>query len=104
MSLDFSLSRMQKVEVFDINITHNLSVMAAEAGVYDELWCGGGRTARDILPTLETGLTKLRDNPDHFKRFDASNGWGTYSDFVRFVEDVIQACHEFPDAEIWVSE
>ena len=104
MSLDFSL--MGRAPVFDINITHNLCKMAQEAGIYECLWRpnhDGQRKAKDIIKLLSAGLEMLRANPEHFKTFNASNGWGTYEQFVPFVEKVLQACEDNPDAEIEVS-
>jgi hypothetical protein len=106
MSLDFSLVAVRPVVIFDTNITHNLGAMAAEAGIYDCLWRPdehGFEYARDIIPTLHRGLADLKENPEHYKKFDASNGWGIYEHFVPFVEQVLQACEENPDAKIEVS-
>ena len=109
MSLDFDLQYEidgNEVGVFDINITHNLGKMADEAGVYYALWRPDERDwkiAKDIIPILEDGLTKLKENPEHYKKFDAENGWGTYEHFVPFVEDVLRACKQYPSAIIRIS-
>lgn len=103
MSLDFSLIEERPVEVFEANITHNLTKMADEAGVYKALWRpeeNGFRVANDIIWILECGLSKLKANPEHFKKFDAPNGWGSYKNFVPFVERVLDACRANPDAKI----
>lgn len=106
MSLDFSLTRIQKTGVFDTNITHNLTQMADKAGIYEVLWRPdehGFNKAEDIILTLEKGLADLKARPDYFKQFDAENGWGKYEHFVPFVEGVLGACKEYPDAQISVS-
>lgn len=106
MSLDFSLYAMRETEVFDGNITHNLTEMADACGLYAVLWRpseNGFKTAREIIPLLEKGLHELQDNPYKFKQFNAPNGWGEYGDFVRFVRDVLVACRENPDARIEAS-
>ena len=93
-----------KVELFSSNITHNLNTMAEEAGIYkalwrpDELW--ENPTANKLIPHLEAGLLKLKSHPEHYKQFDASNGWGTYKDFVPFVEKVLIACKKHPKASV----
>ena len=38
-----------------------------------------------------------------FEAFNAPNGWGLYIHFVPFVEAVLAACEEHPDATIRVS-
>jgi hypothetical protein len=106
MSLDFSLERTQPTTVFDINITHNLGEMASKAGIYFALWRPeekGYEIAGDIISVLKKGLTKLKAEPDYYKKFDAENGWGTYEHFVPFVEEVLKNCIEYPDAVIRVN-
>lgn len=106
MSLDFYLTRVQETTVFDANITHNLGKMADEAGIYYALWRPeekGFVTASDIIPILEKGLEDLKARPEYFEQFNAENGWGLYKHFVPFVEEVLNACREYPDAKISVS-
>lgn len=106
MSLDFYLTETKPTEVFWINITHNLAKMADECGIYEALWRpneNNYKYAKDIIPNLKNGLNKLKTNPDFYKTFNASNCWGTYENFVSFVEQTLKACVENPDAEIRVS-
>lgn len=106
MSLDFYLSRVQETVVFDANITHNLGKMADAAGIYYALWRPeekGYSTASDIIPLLEKGLADLKSRPDYFQQFNSENGWGMYEHFVPFVERVLNACKEFPDASVEAS-
>lgn len=105
MSPNFYLKRTQPTVVFDRNITHNLSEMAKEAGIYEVLRHPnehGYHKAEQIIPILKEGLEKMKRNPVFFKKFDSRNGWGLYIHFVPFVEDVLAACEEYPDAEIEV--
>lgn len=83
---------------FDVSITHNLSAMFGHAGVYSILWRGGGLRAGDVLPKLEAALADMRARPEHFRTFDAPNGWGTYRDAVPWLARVVDACREYPDA------
>ncbi len=93
----------QRVNVGEFNITHNLGKMATEAGIYQLLWHGdedGIKTAGQMIPQLQAGLAMLKSNPNHFKKFNSSNGWGVYENFVGFVEDILQGCIENPDADV----
>ena len=104
MSLDFELIFERKVD--DSNITHNLTKMASEAGIYDCLWRpeeNGYYRAEDIIEPLREGLRKLKDDPEYFKQFNSPNGWGTYEHFVPFVEDILESCIIFPEAKIVTS-
>lgn len=93
-------------EVYSANITHNLGKMAGEALIYQALWRPeeiGISKARQLIEPLEAGLAKLRANPAHFEKFNASNGWGLYIHFVPFVEKYLAACKEFPEANVHAS-
>jgi len=93
-------------EIFSANITHNLNTMADKARIYEALWRPEeikAKQAKDIIPILEKGLKKLKEKPEYFKQFDAENGWGTYKDFIPWVENYLEACKEYPEAEIYVN-
>ena len=79
MSLDVMLFAVRRIEVYESNITHNLSGMAREAGIYECLWRPeeiGITKAEQLIKPLEEGLALLKREPEHFKKFDAPNGWG----------------------------
>jgi hypothetical protein len=106
MSLDFYLERTQPTTVFSRNITHNLTKMASEAGIYKALWKpneSGYYKAEQIIPILLKGLELLEGDPERFQKFNSPNGWGMYEHFVPFVKAVLEACEEYPDADIAVS-
>ena len=91
--------------VFEANITHNLGKMAGEAGIYECLWRPnqyGYEKANDIIELLEDGINLLMAKPEHFKQFNASNGWGTYEGLISFAENVLNACKNYPHATIRV--
>lgn len=103
MSLDVCLRAVKPVAVFDYNITHNLSRMAEEAGIYQYLWRPEElhiKVASELIVPLEAGLARLHAEPERFKAFNPSNGWGDYYGLVRFVEAYLDACRENPDATV----
>ena len=105
MSLDVYLTAVRPTEVYSDNITHNLNVMAGEAGIYEALWRPeeiGITLAHQLIPILEEGLAKLRANPEHYEKFNPENGWGNYVGLVKFVVDYLAACKENPDARVSV--
>jgi hypothetical protein len=92
--------------LYRANITHNLNTMAQAAGVYRELWRPdeiGFIKASDLIKPLSRGLMLLCEDPDTFKAFNPSNGWGDYNLFIRFVSGYLAACIEHPEATIEVS-
>ena len=118
MSLDVSLFRKYHVsyddgktleekeeEVFEANITHNLSEMADKAGIYEACWVPekiGATKAKDILPILEKGYADMKARPNYFKQFNSPNGWGLYKHFLPWVREYLEACKEYPECEIRV--
>jgi len=114
MSLDVTLyteidmggEEKEYIEFFSANITHNLNTMADWAGIYFTCWRPdekGYFYAKDLIQDLELGLKDLKGNPEFFKKYDAENGWGTYEDFVPWVEEYLNACKRYPKALIAVS-
>jgi hypothetical protein len=97
---------VEVVPIFDRNITHNLNKMAEAAGIYMQLWRPdeiGVTKASEIIEPLKEGLNELLTRPEYYKKYDSSNGWGVYPDFVEFVQAVLAACEQNPDARIEVS-
>lgn len=91
--------------VYTANITHNLNNMADEAGIYKHLWRPDEIDvgfAHQLIDPLEEGLQFLKENPQHYKRFNPSNGWGDYEGLVSFVERYLEACKKYPQAEVSV--
>lgn len=92
--------------LFSSNITSNLNIMASNAGIYRILWRAdelGIQTASELIDPLKEGLAKLKSNPAHYKQFDAKNGWGTYDQFIPWIEEYLQACIDYPEARVFVS-
>jgi hypothetical protein len=92
-------------EVFTANVTHNLNTMAGEAGIYKHLWRPDEleiKKAVQLIEPLTAGLALLKSDPERFQKFNPSNGWGTYGGLVTFVEDYLEACKKYPDADVSV--
>lgn len=85
---------------FSSNITHNLTEMFDEAGVYEILWRGDGLRAGDVLPRLEEALALMRADPPRFEKHNSPNGWGLYIHAVPWLARVVDACREYPDAKL----
>ncbi len=95
-----------KATLFSRNITHNLNRMADAAGIYKALWRPeeiGASKARELEPILTEGLARLRSDPEHYKKLNPENGWGSYEGLVLFVEEYLKACRLYPDLNVKVS-
>ena len=108
-------------DVYSANITHNLGKMAAEAGLYEALWRpyqlkegydipedeydeeydfekANPVQAHEIIPIIEKGLEDMKARPKHYEKFNSSNGWGMYHNFVPWIEKYLQALKEYPES------
>jgi hypothetical protein len=106
MSLDVMLTAVRETTVFDANVTHNLNRMADEAGIYKHLWRPeeiGITKAAQLIEPLHAALVLMRADPARFEALNPENGWGSYEDFVPWVEAYLRACEENPDATVAVS-
>ncbi|KKM44176.1 hypothetical protein LCGC14_1561940 [marine sediment metagenome] len=106
MSLDVYLEATRPTAVYSRNITHNLGEMADKAGIYKHLWRPEELNitkAVDLVDPLNKGLSRLKGDPEYYRKFNPDNGWGNYENLVEFVEEYIIACVENKDASISVS-
>lgn len=103
---DHEHMRDQVEELYWANITHNLGAMAKEAGIKDYLWVpddiGISKASQLIIP-LEHGLRRLEGDPEGFRKHNPPNGWGNYEGFVKFVRNYLEACKEYPEANVYAS-
>lgn len=105
MGIDVYLTKVvtEEKEIFAWSCTHNLIEMAEEAGLYEYLWKPdnlGIKKARDLIAPLTEGLNILKSYPDRFKKFNPSNGFGSYDGFINFVCNYLNACKEEPDSNV----
>jgi hypothetical protein len=92
-------------ELYNGNVTHNLTDMAREAGLYELLWHPeevGIERGEQLVAPLSEGLERLRADPERFKEHNPSNGWGDYDVFVTFVAEYLDACSRHPEANVRV--
>lgn len=103
MSLDVYLEVVKPVEVFSANITHNLNKMAEAAGIYKHLWWPeelGITKAGELIAPLKLGYTAMKLNPDFYRKYEPENKWGTYDNFIPWLEKYIEACEQNPEATV----
>jgi hypothetical protein len=104
MGLDIGLKALIEISVVDENITHNVSKMWREAGIYESLYNSEGKTAKEVIPVLIEGYTKMLSDPKKFKELDSPNGWGAYENALPWLNKLILKFQEYPDGVIWVSK
>ena len=111
----------QRESLYSSNITHNLGKMADEAGIYEALWRpyqlkegydipkddykaeweyedANPVRAYEISPIIEKGLEDMKKRPKHYEKFNSSNGWGMYHNFVPWIEQYLEALKKHPES------
>ena len=87
----------------DANITWNVrKIIELSTGLPWHNEANNGY-CKDVMPAIERGLCELVTNPEKYKPYEASNGWGTVEGTKRFFERVLDCWHrysEWEDAEV----
>ena len=102
MSLDIDLIVNGEC-VWSRNITHNLNVIADKVDAYDHIWRAdeaGIKYAKDNIQNLRVAMSRFYLEYDELLRLNPSNGWGTLDGLIEFTKAYLEACIEYPDAEI----
>jgi hypothetical protein len=113
-------------QVYEDNLTHNLTKMSSECELYEPLW-KPHRTikgynireedhelewefedqvtmcAKDIIHLVETGLKELESKPEEYKKYNPSSGWGSYDGLVTFTKEYLKALKTYPESIIKTS-
>lgn len=103
VSYDMVAFTEEQETLYENNITHNLNKMAEEVGLYKYLWIPDEidiTKASQLIEPLTIGLKKLREDQLYLETLNPSNGWGSYHGLVEFVREYLDACKEFPNAEV----
>lgn len=87
-------------ELYSAGITHNVNSMWREAGVYDVLYNGEGKTAGEAIEILERGLEDMKSDPAKYKAMNPSNGSGDYDGAVDWLDKFLRACKQHPKSRI----
>lgn len=99
-------TRKEKEEFFRASITHNLVPMAKEAGIYQQLWTPDEiriSKACQLIEPLRAAVELMKDKPSRFRKHNPKNEWGSYDDFLPWIERYLAACESHPNAGVEVS-
>lgn len=105
MSLDITLTEVKPCEVYSTNITHNCGKMAKMLGIYQHLWRPKELNityARQLIFPLEAAVENLTFDKARYREYEEPNKWGTVEHFINFLEDLLEACKQHPNATISV--
>ena len=79
----------------DANITWNVrKIIELSTGLPWENEANNG-LVKDIIPSIEKGLTELKKHPQKYMPYESPNGWGTVEGTKYFFERIIESWEYF---------
>ena len=101
MSLNISIKAKRKVEIFEANVTYNLSDM------YYKCINGGllgldGMKCRWAIPILKEAINDLINNEDEYEKLNPPNGWESYEGLLKTLKAMLECCEKNEDGIIEV--
>ena len=100
------------VDVIDgPNITWNVKELILHSSGWDIKNCDNNGPIFDWIKKIRFGFHELHKHPEKYRKYEASNGWGTVEDTLKFYnecmdmfEDFMRYNEELHDiAVVWVS-
>lgn len=86
------------------NYTHNVTPMWSKAGVYEALYeSDGQKVTPEYIETLRRGIKVFEENFSDFEKLNPSNGWGSASSALPWLEEWTRSCQRHIGATIRVS-
>ena len=85
-----------------INLTSNVGTLVKEVcGSYPSQW--SGKKCSDMYPVIMQEASLLVINPQKYKCFEATNGWGTVGNTADILMKIADNCDRFPTAVLEVT-
>ncbi len=103
MSLDVSIRAKREVEVYEANITYNLSKMYYKCIDKEQgLKRLNGMMCAQCIPILNDAIKDMIKNRKEYEELNPENGWGTYTGLLNTFQKMRDCCEENPDGIVEV--
>ena len=98
MSVDLSIRAKRDVEIYEANITYNLSKMYYKA-IDEELGLKKlkGMICKDALPIINNAINDMIKNKTEYEKLNPENGWGSYDGLLKTFREIRTVCEDNPD-------
>ena len=101
MSLDISITAKREVEIYEDNVTYNLSKMYykcidKEKG-FKKL---DGMNCKEALPIINNAIQDMLNNADEYRKLNPENGCGSYEGLLSSLQEMRNCCENNPDGTI----
>ncbi len=101
MSLNISIKAKREVEIFEANVTYNLSDMYYKC-ISGGLWVLDGMKCKQVIPILNNAISDLINNKEEYKKLNSQNGWGSYDGLLKTLKAMLECCEKNEDGIIEV--
>ena len=103
MSYNLSIKAPRVIEVYDGNLTWNISEMLQVAFEHeDHIKKLNGMKCVDAKPIVQKAYVRLLLNEENYEQYNAPNGWGTYEDTVEYIGEFYQAILNNLDGRVFI--
>jgi hypothetical protein len=92
------------VQLFNGNMTHNVTPMWRKAKVYEALYESQGKIAGEIKDVLQVGIKDMERSSKQYQKLNPANEWGDYDSALNFLREFTNACIQHPKATIGLSK
>ena len=104
MSLDINITAKRETEIYEANVTYNLSKMYykcidKEKG-FKKL---DGMNCKEALPIINNAIQDMLNNADEYRKLNPKNGWGSYDGLLATLQEMRNCCENNSDGTINVS-
>lgn len=101
MSVYIEIKAKREVDIYETNITYNLSKMYYKAVDEEKgLRKFDGMKCIDAIPVLEKAIADMIKNKSEYEKYNPENGWGSYDGLLSRFEEMLKICKENPDGII----
>lgn len=83
------------VSDYDANITYNVRELIYQSSDWKIKNCESNGLAIDWIKKIHKGIKELTENPEEYRQYEASNGWGTVEGTLRFYKDCVLMFEDF---------
>jgi hypothetical protein len=103
MSLDISINAVRPVEIYETNVTYNLSKMYYKCIDKEKGFKYlHGMSCKKALPIINEAIKDLVNNKKDYEELNPKNGWGSYEGLLQILREMRKVCEDYPDGDIEV--
>lgn len=77
------------------NTTWNVRDMIVKSTGLEWINCANNGLCKDVIPHIRAGYVKLSRCPKEFRKYEATNGWGTVESTREFFKTILDAWDRF---------